>query len=219
MTHTIDQEVEKLLTLLPGLSNARGVFEVLGVGIIRKGNCEQGIVLKIGVDFYKGTGRRSLRLNDDVHLKKGVTSAIGIAVDASFKSMKEVLGRFWAFFAQIEAKKYDVILEIEPTCRLETNEYLYIDGGSIGLPVGLACISKFTKIPTNPDAVYTGAVDSDGKIKPVEGIELKARAVANAGKSLFVVPGENTPELTGRKPPPEIVHAGRLYDVLRFLGG
>lgn len=121
------------------------------------------------------------------------------------------------------------------------------DGASIGIGVGEACLAPYQidfgladeiggpsaglmfalgiidKIGTDDvtDGRFiagTGTIDSDGKVGPIGGIQLKMIAAEDAGASVFLAPADNCSDVLGNIPDGlDVVKVSTLADALTSL--
>lgn len=95
-----------------------------------------------------------------------------------------------------------------------------INGASAGLMFALAIIDQLTPggITQGQRVAGTGTIDLDGKVGPIEGIELKQVAARRAGAEVFLVPRENMRELPAMEGMRQ-VPVGTLAEAVKALGG
>ena len=72
-----------------------------------------------------------------------------------------------------------------------------VNGASAGLMFALAIIDQLTPggITHGRRIAGTGTIDLEGRVGPIEGVELKQVAARRAGATIFLVPRENAREL------------------------
>jgi len=81
----------------------------------------------------------------------------------------------------------DVIFSIEAEHQISS-----VDGPSAGALMTLIMVSALENQPINPAITLTGSMDKDGNIGAVGGIIEKATAAKESGKTLFLLPEENS---------------------------
>jgi predicted ATP-dependent protease len=67
-----------------------------------------------------------------------------------------------------------------------------VDGGSAGALMTLLMISAIEGDRPRPDVILTGTIDQDGRVGAIGGVVEKATAAKEAGKTLFIIPRENS---------------------------
>jgi len=84
-----------------------------------------------------------------------------------------------------------------------------VSGPSAGLMFALAIMDKLTPVDelNGAHVAGTGAIDIDGDISPIGGIEHKMRGAVAAGATAFLAPIENCPDVVGHVPPGLDVYA------------
>ena len=81
----------------------------------------------------------------------------------------------------------DVIFSIEAEHQISS-----VDGPSAGALMTLIMVSALENQPIHPSLTLTGTIDKDGNIGAVGGIIEKANAAKESGKTLFLLPKENS---------------------------
>jgi predicted S18 family serine protease len=81
----------------------------------------------------------------------------------------------------------DVIFSIEAEHQISS-----VDGPSAGALMTLIMVSALENQPIHPSLTLTGSIDKDGNIGAVGGIVEKATAAKENGKTLFLLPKENS---------------------------
>jgi predicted S18 family serine protease len=81
----------------------------------------------------------------------------------------------------------DVIVSI-----VAEDEVPAVDGGSAGALMTLLMISAIEGRAPASDAILTGTIDQDGSVGAIGGVVYKAQAAKEAGKSLLLLPRENS---------------------------
>jgi len=100
----------------------------------------------------------------------------------------------------------DVIFSIESGDMISE-----VDGPSAGALMTLLMISAIEKQPIDESLTLTGTIDSNGHIGSIGGVEAKATAAKENGKTLFLIPEEN------RLITPSVQTTGGIFDVTRQL--
>ncbi len=67
-----------------------------------------------------------------------------------------------------------------------------VDGGSAGALMTLLRISAIDGAQPRPDVILTGTMDQDGHVGAIGGVVEKATAAKESGKTLFLLPRENS---------------------------
>ncbi|MDV2480529.1 peptidase S16 [Methanoculleus sp. Wushi-C6] len=67
-----------------------------------------------------------------------------------------------------------------------------IDGPSAGALMAVLMVSALEGFPLNESVTVTGTIDSAGRIGRVDGIGMKAEAAAASGRTLLLIPQENS---------------------------
>ena len=67
-----------------------------------------------------------------------------------------------------------------------------VDGGSAGALMTLLMISAIEGTPLDPDVILTGTIDQDGRVGAIGGVIEKASAAKEKGKTLLLLPRENS---------------------------
>ncbi len=67
-----------------------------------------------------------------------------------------------------------------------------VDGGSAGALMTLLMISAIEKTQPQDDLIMTGTIDQDGAVGAIGGVVDKATAAKEAGKTLLLLPRENS---------------------------
>jgi predicted S18 family serine protease len=71
-----------------------------------------------------------------------------------------------------------------------------VDGPSAGALMTLLTISAIENTPLNDSITLTGTIDTEGNIGEIGGVLEKAKAAEAGGKSLFLIPRENSELVT-----------------------
>ncbi len=175
-----------------------------------------GRITKIKVTvFWPGKGE--IMINSDAKVR--------ISINASAYTAFEVA----RFITRKDVSLYDFEINI-------SSEAQSISGGSGGAGLAVSFIACLLKIPVRQDTAITGAINPDGSIGWVSGLEAKASAVADAGLKFLVIPALNAKEarknpLTGREETVnisneiekrygiKILKARDIWDAFLFLTG
>jgi len=129
---------------------------------------ENGVLTLLVVEAVPGSGRTLVDI-DSLLFWADTQNSIRIAK----KVAENISG--------IDANKYDMVYNIYANASV-------IGGGSAGAAITLATIAALENKTLRDDIVITGTVNHDGTIGPVQGIYPKAKAAAEAGTKIFLVP-------------------------------
>lgn len=94
-----------------------------------------------------------------------------------------------------------------------------VGGGSAGLLFTLAAIDVLTpgSLTMGKTISGTGAITSDGRVGPIEGVKLKYVGAQKASANVFFVPEENWAELKGSEAKLPIVRVSNILDAVVYL--
>jgi PDZ domain-containing protein len=95
-----------------------------------------------------------------------------------------------------------------------------IGGPSAGMMFALGIIDKVGKIDLTHGRFIagTGTIDSQGKVGPIGGIQLKMIAARNAGATIFLAPSGNCNDVNGAIPGGlDVVKVSTLHDAVTDL--
>ncbi len=127
----------------------------------------EGIPARLIVEVKPGTGRVTLTLNSIVgeDTQRSITDAIRAAVEEAGKNFSS----------------YDYSITIESGAE-------YVSGPSAGLAIALAVYAAINGKDVPDEVSATGTIDRDGRVGPVGGIYAKAKAAAEVGVKVFLIP-------------------------------
>ncbi len=126
-----------------------------------------GIITDLSVEIQPGKGR----------ILTATSPLIGTNTQNSERVAKEVAEKMTG----ISLDESDVIMTI-------SSEAGTVDGPSAGAAMVVGIISAMTRKEINPLVLVTGTIDPDGTVGPVGGVLAKARAAAQAGAKVFLIP-------------------------------
>ncbi|MEM1726031.1 MAG: S16 family serine protease [Candidatus Bathyarchaeia archaeon] len=149
-------------------SSANGEWIYI-VGVVSSDGSYKGEVLKVYARFIDGSGRVYIATNPKI----GIT--LQDSAEIAFKVAQQV--------ANVDASHLDLILTVTANKTIDV-----IDGPSAGAAITVLLASMLSGSEIRRDIVITGAIQNDGSIKQVGGILEKAKAAAEAGAQLFLVP-------------------------------
>ena len=94
-----------------------------------------------------------------------------------------------------------------------------VGGGSAGLLFTLAAIDVLTPGSLTMGKIIsgTGAITSDGRVGPIEGVKLKYVGAQKASANVFFVPKENWAELKGTTTKLPIIKVSNILDAVVYL--
>lgn len=139
------------------------------VGVASSDGSYKGEVLKVYARFIEGSGRIYIATNPKI----GIT--LQDSAEIAFKVAQQVVN--------FDASCLDLILMVTANKTIDV-----IDGPSAGAAITVLLASMLSGSEIRRDIVITGAIQNDGSIKQVGGILEKAKAAAEAGAQLFLVP-------------------------------
>lgn len=90
-------------------------------------------------------------------------------------------------------------------------ETAVVDGASIGLASAVANVASLLNLPVSAECAFTGTIDTEGRVGPVDGVPAKVAAARHVGISKVFVPGGS---FAGREAPHDVVEVHCLDDVL-----
>lgn len=144
---------------------------------IRQSVSEEGALLNISVEIRPGKGRVLVQTTPlmGVIFQDAANTAVFVAENET--------GR--------ELSSSDVIFSISAD-----EEIPGVDGPSAGALMTLLTISAIKNTPLNESVTLTGTIDNEGNIGEIGGVLEKAEAVKAGGKTLFLIPRENSELVT-----------------------
>jgi hypothetical protein len=146
-------------------------------GFITENLVQNGTMMNISVEVRPGEGRVLVQ----------TTPLMGIVFqDAANTAVYVAQNRTGA-----NLSGSDVIFSIQAE-----HEISAVDGPSAGALMTLVTIAALKNEPLNPDITLTGTIDKDGHIGAIGGVIEKATAAKNSGKTLFLLPTENSEFVT-----------------------
>jgi hypothetical protein len=142
-------------------------------GFITQSLVQNGSMMNISVEIRPGEGRVLVQ----------TTPLMGIVFqDAANTAVYVARNRTGADLAGS-----DVIFSIEAQ-----NQVSSVDGPSAGALMTLVTIAALRNQPVDPGITLTGTIDKDGNIGAIGGVIEKATAAKASGKTLFLLPEENS---------------------------
>jgi len=132
-----------------------------------------GSLLNVTVEIVPGRGR--VLVNTTPLMGEVFQDAANTAVYAAQKKT----GR--------DLSASDVIVSI-----VAEDQVPAVDGGSAGALMALLMISAIEGTQPRPDVILTGTIDQDGNVGAIGGVAEKATAAKEGGKTLFLLPRENS---------------------------
>jgi PDZ domain-containing protein len=115
-------------------------------------------------------------------------------------------------------------IDVGPICQMPFNVDLglgnQIGGPSAGMMFALGIIDKVGKVDLTHGRFIagTGTIDSQGKVGPIGGIQLKMIAARNAGATIFLAPSGNCNDVNGAIPGGlDVVKVSTLHDAVTDL--
>ncbi len=127
-----------------------------------------GVVTSMSVQIVPGMGR--ILANIDRLL-------FWVDTQNSIRTAKDVASEITG----VDLSQYDIIYTIKANASV-------IEGPSAGAALTIATIAAIEQREINPGVMITGSVNHDGTIGPVGEILAKARAAADLGAEIFLVP-------------------------------
>jgi hypothetical protein len=150
----------------------RTVYEQDGPFVTERTEME-GSLLNVTVEIVPGRGR--VLVNTTPLMGEVFQDAANTAV---YVAQKET-GR--------SLSSNDVIVSIVAEDKVPA-----VDGGSAGALMTLLVISAIEGTQPRPDVILTGTIDQDGNVGAIGGVVEKATAAKEGGKTLFLLPRENS---------------------------
>ncbi len=140
---------------------------------VRQQVVEEGDMINISVEIRPGEGRILVQTKPlmGTVFQDAANTAVYVAQNK----------------AGIQLSGSDVIFSIE-----SQNEIPSVDGPSAGALMTLLVISAIEKKELKTDATLTGTIDQNGNIGAIGGVIEKAKAAKDSGKTLFLLPKENS---------------------------
>ncbi|MBC7129648.1 hypothetical protein H5T51_00310 [Candidatus Bathyarchaeota archaeon] len=140
------------------------------VGVVSgEGGSYYGEVLRVYARFIEGSGRVFIATNPKI----GIT--LQDSAETAFMVAQRISG--------VNASNLDVVLTVTANKTIDV-----IDGPSAGAAITVLLASMLQGADIRRDVMMTGAIQSDGSIGSVGGIIEKAKAAAEAGAGVFLVP-------------------------------
>lgn len=171
----------------PGPSARKAVLEgpavVTSVDSIRRGPFvyqqinQTGTMLSVSVEVVPGEGRILVQTKPlmGVVFQDAANTAVAVAANRT----------------GVNLSGSDIIFSIQSDGVVPS-----VEGPSAGALMALLVESALEGKALNPTVTITGTIAPDGKIGAIGGVMEKATAARNAGKTLFLLPGENS-RITG----------------------
>jgi predicted S18 family serine protease len=144
---------------------------------VRQSVSEEGALLNMSVEIRPGKGRVLVQTTPlmGVIFQDAANTAVFVAERESGRQLTSS----------------DIIFSI--TAR---DEIPGVDGPSAGALMTLLTISAIENTPLNDSITLTGTIDTEGNIGEIGGVLEKAKAAEAGGKSLFLIPRENSELVT-----------------------
>lgn len=134
---------------------------------------EKGALLKISVEIRSGKGRVLVQTTPlmGVIFQDAANTAVFVAENKTGRQLSSS----------------DIIFSITAPGQAPS-----VDGPSAGALMMLLTISAIDNTKLNDSITLTGTIDNEGNIGPIGGVIEKAKAAKTGGKTLFLVPRENS---------------------------
>lgn len=145
----------------------------------RRSVSEEGTLMNISVEIRPGKGRVLVQTTPlmGVVFQDAANTAVFVAENKTGKALSSS----------------DVIFSVNAEGQVPG-----VDGPSAGALMTLLTISAIDNNRLNDSITLTGTIDNEGNIGPIGGALQKAQAAKAGGKTLFLVPGENSKLVTYR---------------------
>jgi len=144
---------------------------------IRQSVSEEGTLINISVEIQPGKGRVLVQTTPlmGVVFQDAANTAVFVAENETGKQLSSS----------------DIIFSITAK-----DEIPGVDGPSAGALMTLLAISAIDNSTLNNSITLTGTIDNEGNIGKIGGVLEKAKAAEAGGKTLFLLPGENSELIT-----------------------
>lgn len=144
---------------------------------VRKSVSEEGALINISVEIRPGKGRVLVQTTPlmGVVFQDAANTAVFVAENETGRQLSSS----------------DIIFSITAKDRIPG-----VDGPSAGALMTLLTISAIDNTTLNDSITLTGTIDNEGNVGEIGGILEKARAAKAGGKTLFLVPRENSEFVT-----------------------
>lgn len=139
----------------------------------RQSVTEEGTLINISAEVQTGKGRVLVQTTPlmGVVFQDAANTAVSVAENKTGKSLSSS----------------DIIFSIDARDKIPS-----VDGPSAGALMTLLTISAIDNVELNNSITLTGTIDSDGDIGAIGGVLEKAQAAKDGGKTLFLIPRENS---------------------------
>jgi predicted S18 family serine protease len=177
--HDLEEQLQQCPGGVAGLASLQApavlqtVREVPDPPFVREEVVEEGAMINVSVEVDPGKGRVLVQ----------TTPLMGLTFQDAANTA--------AFVAEgntgMSLSASDVIFSIEAR-----EEVPAVDGPSAGALMALLLIASLEGEELDENVTLTGTIDTTGNIGPIGGILLKAQAAHDAGKTLLLLPRENS---------------------------
>jgi len=140
----------------------------------RQSVTEEGTLINISAEVQEGKGRVLVQTTPlmGVVFQDAANTAVSVAENKTGKSLLSS----------------DIIFSIDAKDKIPS-----VDGPSAGALMTLLTISAIdNNVKLNNSITLTGTIDSDGNVGAIGGVLEKAQAAKDGGKTLFLIPRENS---------------------------
>ncbi len=140
----------------------------------RQSVTEEGTLINISAEVQEGKGRVLVQTTPlmGVVFQDAANTAVSVAENKTGKSLLSS----------------DIIFSIDAKDKIPS-----VDGPSAGALMTLLTISAIdNNVKLNNSITLTGTIDSDGNVGAIGGVLEKAQAAKDGGKTLFIIPRENS---------------------------
>lgn len=139
----------------------------------RQSVTEEGTLINISAEVQTGKGRVLVQTTPlmGVVFQDAANTAVSVAENKTGKSLSSS----------------DIIFSIDARDKIPS-----VDGPSAGALMTLLTISAIDNVELNNSITLTGTIDSDGNVGAIGGVLEKAQAAKDGGKTLFLIPRENS---------------------------
>lgn len=162
-----DQDLTELI--LANAAAKRVHVAHYGLGVDDNG---EGIVFPIEIEIIgSGAGRISVDVSN-------------VQYAASFQTAVRTAAEVVSDYTDVTVSDKDVIVRLVN----ESENVIRVDGPSAGAIIAVMMLAGLQEKQLNPDILVTGAIESDGTIGSVGGLQGKADAAADYGAEMLLVP-------------------------------
>lgn len=133
---------------------------------------DEGIVFPIEIEIIgSGAGRISVDVSN-------------VQYAASFQTAVRTAAEVASDYTGVTMSNRDVIVRLVN----DSDDVIRVDGPSAGAVIAVMLVAGLEEKQLDPDILLTGAIESDGTIGPVGGLQGKADAAADYGAEKLLVP-------------------------------